>query len=59
MVKPTLLELDNLSRLGGALKSDTDIDSTAWSGAVIDGSDEIDCSTDTPQDCIYDLGYKQ
>lgn len=42
----------------GALNSDTDIDSTGWSGAVIDGSDEVDCNTDTPQDCIYDIGSR-
>ncbi|MDP3696454.1 MAG: prepilin-type N-terminal cleavage/methylation domain-containing protein [Candidatus Taylorbacteria bacterium] len=42
----------------GALNSDTDIDSTGWSGAVIDGSDEVDCNTDTPQDCIYDIGVR-
>lgn len=40
----------------GALRSDMDIDSTGWSGAPIEGSDEVDCANDTPQDCIYDVG---
>lgn len=40
----------------GALRSDMDIDSTGWSGAAIEGSDEVDCANDTPQDCIFDVG---
>lgn len=42
-----------------ALGSDVDIDSTGWSGAAIEGDDEVDCNNDTPQDCIYDIGYEQ
>ena len=42
-----------------ALSSDDDIDSTGWSGALIDGSDEVDCYNDTPQDCIFDVGVAQ
>lgn len=45
-----------LEYLSGAFNVDADIDSTAWSGAAIDGSDEVDCLSDTPQDCIYDIG---
>ena len=45
-----------LEYLSGALGSDVDIDSTGWSGAAIEGSDEVDCNNDTPQDCIYDVG---
>lgn len=39
--------------------SDADIDSTGWAGGgLIDGSDDIDCNIDTPQDCIYDIGVR-
>jgi prepilin-type N-terminal cleavage/methylation domain-containing protein len=54
---PTNFQLwTELEYMSGALNSDTDINSIGWDGAQIEGDDELDCSTDTPQDCIYDTG---
>lgn len=45
------LEQKNLN----ALKNDTDINSTGWSGAAITGATET-CSSTAASDCIYDSG---
>jgi prepilin-type N-terminal cleavage/methylation domain-containing protein len=38
-----------------ALNNDTDINSTGWSGATVNGATET-CASGTPTDCIYDSG---
>jgi len=38
-----------------ALNNDTDINSTGWSGAAVNGATET-CSSTTATDCIYDSG---
>ena len=41
-----------------ALNNDYDINSTVWSGAGVEGDDDVDCDSDTPRDCVFDVGQE-